>query len=186
MIRLGVTTVECKSGYGLTLEDELKLLCVYRRLDQHYTVNIIPTFLGAHTIPPEFKDDRKGYIDLVIEEMIPAVAEEKLAEFCDIFTEESAFTVEESRRILVAAQAHGVTPKLHADQLTSCGGAALAAELEAVSADHLEKITDEGIQAMAEAGVVGVTLPLASLYTQEQPLDCRRLVTGGGSRSDGL
>ncbi|MCW9708449.1 imidazolonepropionase [Fodinibius salsisoli] len=179
MIRLGVTTVECKSGYGLSLQEELKLLRVYKRLDQHYTVNVIPTFLGAHTIPPEFKDDRKGYIDLVIEEMIPAVAEEKLANFCDVFTEESAFSIEESRRILVAAQTYGLHSKLHADQLTSCGGAELAAELEAASADHLEKISDAGIEAMAAAGVVGVTLPLASLYTQEQPLDCRRLIGGG-------
>lgn len=179
MAKLGVTTVECKSGYGLSVEDELKTLWVYRRLAEDQPLSIVSTFLGAHTIPPEYKDDRKGYIDLVVEEMIPVVAEQNLAEFCDIFTEESAFTIEESRRILLAAKAAGLTPKLHADQLTSCGGAELAAELEAASADHLEKISDEGIQAMAEAGVVGVTLPLASLYTQEEFLDCRRLVEGG-------
>lgn len=179
MAKLGVTTVECKSGYGLTVEDELKTLRVYRRLAEEQPLHIIPTFLGAHTIPPEFKADRQGYIDLVIEEMIPAVAEQKLAEFCDIFAEESAFTIEEARRILLAARVAGLTPKLHADQLTSCGGAELAAEVEAASADHLEKISDEGIEAMAKAGVVGVTLPLASLYTQEKPLDCRRLVEGG-------
>lgn len=179
MAKLGVTTVECKSGYGLSVEDELKTLWVYRRLAEDQPLSIVSTFLGAHTIPPEYKDDREGYIDLVVEEMIPVVAEQNLAEFCDIFTEESAFTVEESRRILLAAKAAGLTPKLHADQLTSCGGAELAAELEAASADHLEKISDEGIQAMAEAGVVGVTLPLASLYTQEEFLDCRRLVEGG-------
>ncbi|MGM0545575.1 MAG: imidazolonepropionase [Bacteroidota bacterium] len=179
MAKLGVTTVECKSGYGLSVEDELKTLWVYRRLAEDQPLSIVPTFLGAHTIPPEYKDDREGYIDLVVEEMIPVVAEQNLAEFCDIFTEESAFTVEESRRILLAAKAAGLTPKLHADQLTSCGGAELAAELKAASADHLEKISDEGIQAMAEAGVVGVTLPLASLYTQEEFLDCRRLVEGG-------
>lgn len=177
--KFGVTTVECKSGYGLSVEDELKILRAYRRLAGDQEIDIVSTFLGAHTIPPEYKDDRDSYIDLVINEMIPAVAEQKLAEFCDIFTEESAFTIEESRRILLAAKAAGLTPKLHADQLTSCGGAELAAELEAASADHLEKISDEGIQAMAKAGVVGVTLPLASLYTQETPLDCRRLVEGG-------
>lgn len=179
MAKLGVTTVECKSGYGLSVEDELKTLRVYRRLAEEQPIEIIPTFLGAHTIPPEYKDDRDGYIDVVIEEMIPAVAEQKLAEFCDIFTEESAFTIEESRRILLAAKSAGLRPKLHADQLTSCGGAELAAEVEAVSADHLEKISDKGILAMAKAGVVGVTLPLASLYTQEAFLDCRRLVKGG-------
>ncbi|MEL7833288.1 imidazolonepropionase [Fodinibius sp. Rm-B-1B1-1] len=179
MVKLGVTTVECKSGYGLTVEDELKTLRVYRRLAEDQELGMVSTFLGAHTIPPEYKDDREGYINLVISEMIPAVAEHNLAEFCDIFTEESAFTVEESRRILLAAKAAGLTPKLHADQLTSCGGAELAAEVEAASADHLEKISDDGIEAMAKAGVVGVTLPLASLYTQEDFLDCRRLVKGG-------
>ncbi len=179
MAELGVTTVECKSGYGLSVEDELKTLRVYQRLAKDQPLHIIPTFLGAHTIPPEYKENRQAYIDLVVEEMIPAVAEQKLADFCDIFAEESAFTIDESRRILTAGKAAGLTPKLHADQLTSCGGAELAAELEAASADHLEKISDEGIEAMAKAGVIGVTLPLASLYTQEEPLNCRRLVNGG-------
>lgn len=179
MQKLGVTTVECKSGYGLNLEDELKTLRVYKRLEQQHSIHIVPTFLGAHTIPPEFKNDRDGYISLIIDEMIPAVAEEGLAEFCDVFVEDSAFSVDEARQILVTAQAAGLASKLHADQLTSCGGAELAGELEAVSADHLEQISAEGIAAMADAGVVGVTLPLASLYTQEPPLDCRKLVDGG-------
>jgi len=179
MMKLGVTTVECKSGYGLSLEDELKTLRVYKKLAKETPVNIVPTFLGAHTIPPEFKDDRNGYIDLIINKMIPAVAEEALAEFCDVFVEDSAFSVDEARQILVTAQAAGLTPKLHADQLSCCGGAELSAELEAASADHLEQISDAGIEAMARAGVVGVTLPLASLYTQEKPLDCRKLINGG-------
>lgn len=177
--KLGVTTVECKSGYGLNLEDELKTLRVYKRLEQQHAIHIVSTFLGAHTVPPEFKNDRDGYISLIIDEMIPAVAEEGLAEFCDVFVEDSAFSVDEARQILVTAQAAGLASKLHADQLTSCGGAELAGELEAVSADHLEQISAEGIAAMADAGVVGVTLPLASLYTQEPPLDCRKLVDGG-------
>lgn len=179
MAKLGVTTVECKSGYGLSVEDELKTLRVYQRLDEDQPMQIVPTFLGAHTIPPEYEENRERYIELVIKEMIPAVAEQKLAEFCDIFAEESAFSIEESRRILLAAKGEGLIPKLHADQLTSCGGAELAAEVGAVSADHLEKISNEGIKAMAKAGVVGVTLPLASLYTQEKSLNCRRLVDGG-------
>jgi imidazolonepropionase len=137
---------------------------------------MISTFLGAHTIPPEFKENRKGYIDLVINEMIPAVAQENLAEFCDIFVEESAFTIDEARTIFEAAKRHGLTPKLHADQLSSGGGAELAAEVGAVSADHLEQISDEGIKQMAEKHVVGVTLPLASLYTQQPYLNCRKLV----------
>ena len=175
----GITTVECKSGYGLSVDNELKLLRIYQRLADEKSLHIVPTFLGAHTIPPEFEHDRDGYIDLVVEEMIPAVAEQGIAEFCDIFTEESAFTIEESRRILTAAKMAGLTPKLHADQLSSCGGAELAAEVGAASADHLEKISDEGIVRMAKADVVGVTLPLASLYTQEEPLNCRKLVEGG-------
>ncbi|NGP77770.1 imidazolonepropionase [Balneolaceae bacterium YR4-1] len=179
MVRLGVTAVECKSGYGLSVEEELKILEVYRRLSEEQPVHMVSTFLGAHTFPAEYREDHTAYVDLVINEMIPAVAEAGLAEFCDVFVEDSAFSVEDARRILVSAQAAGMVPKLHADQLTSCGGAELAAEMEAASADHLEKISDKGILAMAEAGVVGVTLPLASLYTQETPLDCRRLVDAG-------
>ncbi len=179
MKKLGVTAVECKSGYGLTVEDELKILRAYRRLAREHSVGIIPTFLGAHTFPPEYKDNREGYLNLIIKEMIPAVAEEGLAEFCDIFVEDSAFSVDEARRIFDAAKKAGLTPKLHADQLTYTGGAQLAAEVGAVSADHLEKISDEGIAAMAKSGVVGVTLPLASLYTQQASLNCRRLIEGG-------
>ncbi len=184
-MELGVTTIECKSGYGLTVEDELKILRVYKRLAEEKAIQVAPTFLGAHTIPSEYEDNRQGYIDLVTEEMIPAVVEEGLAEFCDIFVEESAFSIDEARQILVTAQAAGLTPKLHADQLSNCGGAELAAELEAASADHLEQISEAGIAAMADAGVTGVTLPLASLYTQEAFLNCRKLidegVTGGCS-----
>ena len=175
----GVTAIECKSGYGLSLEDELKQLRVYKRLKEETPLHIVTTFLGAHTFPPEFKENRQGYIDLIINEMIPAVAEENLAEFCDIFVEESAFTIEEARTIFEAGKKHGLIPKLHADQLSSGGGAELAAEVGAVSADHLEQISNEGIRQMAEKGVVGVTLPLASLYTQQPYLNCRPLVEGG-------
>ncbi|MGM0587450.1 MAG: imidazolonepropionase [Bacteroidota bacterium] len=179
MIKLGVTTIECKSGYGLSVEDELKTLGVYRRLNEALPITIVPTFLGAHTIPPEFDDRREAYIDLVINEMLPAVAEEGLAEFCDIFVEDSAFSVDEARRIYKRGKELGLTPKVHADQLTSCGGAELAAEVGAASADHLEQISEEGIAAMAEAGVVGVNLPLASLYTQQPFLNTRKLVQAG-------
>ncbi|MFO7798389.1 MAG: imidazolonepropionase [Rhodohalobacter sp.] len=175
----GVTAIECKSGYGLSLVDELKQLRVYKRLREESDIHLVSTFLGAHTIPPEFNDNRKGYIDLVINEMIPAVAQENLAEFCDIFVEESAFTIDEARTIFEAGKKHGFTPKLHADQISSGGGAELAAEVGAVSADHLEQISDKGIKQMAEKHVVGVTLPLASLYTQQPYLNCRKLVDGG-------
>jgi len=175
----GVTTIECKSGYGLSLKDELKLLRVYRRLQEATSVRIISTFLGAHTIPAEFINNRKKYIDLVIDQMIPAVAEQNLATFCDVFVEESAFTVEEAGQILRAGLDHGLKPKLHADQLSSGGGAELAAEAGAVSADHLEQISDTGIRKMAAAKVVGVTLPTASLYTHQPYLNCRKLIDGG-------
>ena len=175
----GVTTIECKSGYGLTLEDELKILRVYKRLQEVSAVRILSTFLGAHTIPAEFINDRKRYIDLVIREMIPAVSDQKLATFCDVFVEKSAFTIEEAGQILRAGLDYGLKPKLHADQLSSGGGAELAAETGAVSADHLEQISDIGIQKMAESNVVGVTLPTASLYTQQPYLNCRKLIDGG-------
>ena len=177
--KMGVTTIECKSGYGLSIEDELKQLRVYKHLKKESKLTIVPTFLGAHTLPPEFKNNRVAYIDLVVNEMIPAVANENLADFCDVFVEDAAFTIEEARQILETGKQHGLQPKLHADQLTSGGGAELAAEVQAVSADHLEQISEIGIQKIAETGVVGVTLPIASLYTQQPYLNCRRLVDGG-------
>lgn len=179
MLELGVTAVECKSGYGLSLEHELKLLRVYKRLAEEHSLHIVSTFLGAHTVPPEYENKREAYIKLITEEMIPAIVKEGLAEFCDIFVEDSAFSIEEAREILIHAKAAGLKLKLHADQLTSCGGAELAGELDATSADHLEKISEDGIANMAQAGVIGVTLPLASLYTQQHPLNCRKLIEGG-------
>jgi imidazolonepropionase len=179
MLRLGVTTVEAKSGYGLDLESELKTLRVYRRLREHFPGTLVSTFLGAHIVPPEFKDDREAYIRLLIEEMIPAVAHEKLAEFCDVFVEDTAFSIDEARRILEAGKQHGLRPKLHADQLSDGGGAALAAEVGAASADHLEYTSDVGIEAMAEVGVVAVSLPIATLYLRQPPMDARRFIERG-------
>jgi imidazolonepropionase len=179
MLALGVTTVECKSGYGLTLDSELKLLRVYRRLALEQPVRVVPTFLGAHVIPAEFQDKRADYVNLVTDCMIPAVAEERLAAGCDVFVEESAFTVEEARRILRAGQAAGLAAKLHADQLSSGGGAELAAELGALSADHLEHVSEGGIAALAAGGVVAVSLPLASLYLAQPPIPARRLIRAG-------
>lgn len=179
MVSLGVTTVECKSGYGLDREHELRLLRVYRSLAARQPVRIVPTLLGAHVVPPEFARNREAYVSLLIEELIPAVAEEDLARFCDVFVERSAFTVDEARRILRAGQAAGLGAKLHADQLTAGGGAELAAEVGAVSADHLECASDAGIQAMARAGVVAVSLPLASLYLGQRPFAARRWIEAG-------
>jgi imidazolonepropionase len=181
MISLGVTTVECKSGYGLDREHELKLLRVYRRLAESEPVRIVPTFLGAHVVPPEYRDRREAYVALLVDELIPAVAAEKLAACCDVFVEESAFSVDEARRILLAGRVAGLGPKLHADQLTSSGGAELAAEVAALSADHLERISDAGIAALARAGVVAVSLPLASLYLGQPPMPARRLIDAGAA-----
>jgi len=179
MLALGVTTVECKSGYGLDLDSELKLLRVYRRLASEQPVRLVPTFLGAHIIPPEFRGNRVGYIDLLVDRMIPALVQEKLAVSCDAFVEDSAFSVAEARRILRAGQDSGLSARLHADQLTSGGGAELAAELGALSADHLEYISEDGIRAMAAKGVVAVSLPLASLYLGQSPMPARRLIESG-------
>jgi imidazolonepropionase len=177
--RLGVTAVECKSGYGLTVEDELKLLNVYRRLAEEGPLRIVPTFLGAHVVPAEYREDRAGYMRSLIDDMLPSIAERDLARFCDVFVEDSAFTLEEARELLVAAAALGLGAKVHADQLTDGGGARLAADLDAVSAEHLEHVSGAGIVAMADAGVVAVTLPIATLYLNQDPPPARALIDAG-------
>jgi imidazolonepropionase len=179
ILALGVTTLECKSGYGLDEESEIKLLRVYRTLASEQPIRLVPTLLAAHTIPPEYRDQRSKYIELVVERLIPKVARDQLATCCDVFVEESAFTVEEARHILQAGRRAGLAPKLHADQLTSNGGAELAAEVRAISADHLEHASSPGIEAMAAAGVVAVSLPLASLYLGQPPMPARRFIDSG-------
>jgi imidazolonepropionase len=179
MVSLGVTTIECKSGYGLDREHELELLRVYRRLADTEPVRIVPTFLGAHVVPPEYRDRREAYVALLVDQLIPEIGAERLASACDVFVEESAFTVEEARRILLAGRNAGLAPRLHADQLTSCGGAELAAEIGALSADHLEQISEQGIAALARTGVVAVSLPIASLYLGQPPMPARRLIEAG-------
>lgn len=179
MARLGVTTIECKSGYGLSAQEELKLLHVYRRLRDALPLEIVPTLLGAHVVPPEYSDDRAAYVDLLCDTVIPEAASENLAEFCDVFVEEGAFSREEARHVIAAGAAAGLRPKLHADQLSDSGGAALAADVHAVSADHLEYASEEGIRAMAESGVVAVHLPIASLYLRRPAMDARRFIAEG-------
>jgi imidazolonepropionase len=164
MLSKGVTTLEGKSGYGLSLEDEVKILQVMKALQDSHPIEIVPTFLGAHTIPREFRDSRSRYIDLVVGEMIPRVAQDGLAEFCDVFCEEKAFTLEESKRILDRGKQYGLKPKIHADQLSPGEGAELAAEIGALSADHLEYVSRDGIKRMAEKGVTAVLLPGASFF----------------------
>lgn len=159
MLRHGVTTIEAKSGYGLSTESEIKQLEVIRELNEQCPVDLIPTFLGAHEVPDEYRERRDDYVDLVINEMIPAVMKDKLAEFSDIFTETGVFEIEDSRKIQQAAKEAGLKLKFHADELDSLGGAELAAEMGAVSADHLVYISEAGIKAMAKAGTVAVLLP---------------------------
>lgn len=179
----GTTTVEIKSGYGLETETELKMLRTIRRLAENHALTIIPTFLGAHEVPPEYRDvedSMRKYADLVINEMIPAVAEEGLADYCDIFTESGVFDVETSKRILQAALDAGLELRVHVDQLTPLGGAEMAAGLKAVSADHLEFISDDGVLAMAEAGTVAGLLPgcVFFLMIEEYP-PARKLIDAG-------
>jgi imidazolonepropionase len=179
MRRLGVTTVECKSGYGLDVETELRLLQVYRALAAAQPSRLVPTFLGAHVVPAEHRADRAAYLRLLLDEMLPAVAEAGLARCCDVFVEDTAFSVEEARQILTAGKAAGLAPKLHADQLSAGGGAELAAEVGAWSADHLECASDAGIAAMAAAGVVAVSLPIASLYLRQAAMPARKFIDAG-------
>ena len=162
-LRGGTTTVEAKSGYGLSLEDELKILRAIRALDEQTPLRYVPTFLGAHTFPTEYRSRPDAYVSLVIDEMIPRVAREKLAEFCDVFCEQNVFTTEQAWRILSAARCHGFGLRIHADQLSLSGGATLAAELGTATADHLEHTNEQGIAAMKEAGVQPVLLP-GSVY----------------------
>jgi imidazolonepropionase len=162
-IRSGTTTVEAKSGYGLTVEDELKILRAIKRLDEQTPLRYVPTFLGAHAIPAEYKSRREEYVSLIIDEMLPAIKQEKLAEYCDVFCEANVFTTGESRRILSAARGHGLGLRIHADQLSLSGGAKLAAEMGTATADHLEHTDAAGIAALRAAGVQPVLLP-GSVY----------------------
>lgn len=177
MIRAGTTTMEVKSGYGLDVESELRILRVARKLGEDLPITVKTTFLGAHSIPAEFKDDRQGYIDLLIEEMLPAAS--GLADYCDVFVEEGVFTTDEARRIFAAASQHGMTARVHAEQLSHSGGARLAAEIGAVSADHLDCVTAEDAELLARAGVSAVLVPGAS-YTLGSPQAPARLLLESG------
>lgn len=180
MLEHGTTTVEAKSGYGLTVKDELKILRVIKRLNQMHTVDVVPTFLGAHAVPPEYKNNSREYVDLVVREMIPRVAAKRLAESCDAFCERGVFGLDQSRRVLVAGKNHGLKLKVHADEMSMLGGAELAADVGAVSAEHLLSSSDEGIKAMARKGVIAVLLPAAafSLMTGRYA-DARKMISFG-------
>jgi imidazolonepropionase len=159
----GTTTIEAKSGYGLSTQEEIKCLQVAGALDKTGPFHVVPTFLGAHAIPQEYQGRTDDYVNLIIKEMVPSIAKRKLARFCDVFCERGVFTVEQTRRILEAAQQMGLGAKIHADEFADTGGALFAAKISAVSADHLLYSSDEGIREMASRGIVGVLLPAASL-----------------------
>ncbi|CAI8956076.1 Imidazolonepropionase [Brevibacillus sp. IT-7CA2] len=175
----GVTTVEAKSGYGLTLEDELKQLEVAKRLHEEHPIDIVSTFMGAHAVPREYKENPDAFVDVVIEEMIPEVARRKLAVFNDVFCERGVFTPEQSRRILEAGVRHGLLPKIHADEIEPYEGAELAASVGAVSADHLLRASDKGIEQMAEAGVIAVLLPGTAFFLMAESANGRKMIDRG-------
>ncbi len=168
MLTLGTTSVEAKSGYGLDLETELKMLEVIREINEEGPMTVIPTFMGAHEIPPDFRQDPEVYVDLVITRMLPEVAARRLARFCDVFCETGVFSVEQSERILRAAQGLGLEPRVHADELSDLNGAAMAARINARTADHLLFTSDEGIRQMAGAGVIAVLLPGTAYFLHMQ------------------
>lgn len=181
MTSMGVTTIEGKSGYGLNRETELLQLKVMRSLnnEEHKRVDIVPTFLGAHALPEEYKGRSEDYIDFLIEKMLPEVWTNDLAECCDVFCEQGVFSIEQSRRLLIAAREQGFLLKLHADEIVSLGGAELSAELGALSADHLLHASDEGICAMAEQGVVATLLPLTAFALKEPYARGRAMIDAG-------
>jgi imidazolonepropionase len=181
MLALGTTTAEIKSGYGLDTEAELKMLAAIGTLAGEGPLEIVPTFLGAHEFPPEYRDDRDAYVDVIIEEMIPAVAEQGLARFCDVFMEPGVFTAGQSRRILEAGLRHGLTPRLHADELEGSGAAELAVELNAASADHLGAISQAGIAALAASSTVATLLPSTLFFLGRKSYAPARQLADGGA-----
>lgn len=183
MLAWGTTTAEAKSGYGLNLDGELKQLRAIRRASAEHPVDLIPTLLAAHEVPPEFRGneaDRGRYVDLICGEIVPATAEAGLARFCDVFCEKGVFSAEESRRVLEAGARHGLAPRLHADEFVDSGGAELAAELGALSADHLMAVSEAGIEALARSGVTAVLLPGTSFFLMKKAYaPARRLIEAG-------
>lgn len=175
----GVTTVEGKSGYGMNLETELKQLRVMKKLQEVHAIDLVPTFMGAHAVPAEYKGQEDAFIDVLINDMLPVIAEEKLAVFNDVFCEKGVFTPEQSERVLEAGKQYGLIPKIHADEIESYGGAELAAKVGAVSAEHLLKASDEGIRAMAKSGTIACLLPATALYLREEAAAGRKMIDAG-------
>ena len=179
MLSLGVTTVEAKSGYGLDLENEIKQLEVTRELSKTHCVDVVSTFMGAHAVPEEYKGNSDGYVDLVCNEMIPYVAKEGLAEFCDVFCESGVFDPVQSEKILNCAKQYGLVPKIHADEIDPIGGSQLAGKVGAISAEHLIAAPDEGLEAMSKAGTIAALLPATSFYLGKDFARARDMINLG-------
>lgn len=179
MLAMGVTTVEGKSGYGLDCQTELRQLAIMDELNKEHVVDVVPTFMGAHAIPLEYRGKTEQYVDFIIKEVLPAVAKQGVAEFCDVFCEQGVFSVGQSRRILQAAKKFGMKIKLHADEIVALGGAELAGELKATSADHLLQTSDTGINCLATEGVVATVLPATAFCLREPYARVRRMIDNG-------
>jgi imidazolonepropionase len=179
MMRHGTTSVEIKSGYGLDVESEIKMMEAIHELSREEMMTVVPTFMGAHAIPLEYRQNKSAYVELVINEMIPYVGRRKLAAFCDVFCEKGYFDVPDAERIMTAGKNAGMLPKIHADEITHLGGAQLAARMGAVSADHLERVSDEGIAALREGGVVATLLPGVSFFLNHGYAPARMLIDSG-------
>lgn len=179
MLDHGVTAVEAKSGYGLDVENELKQLRVIRRLKEEGGMNVIPTFMAAHAVPPEFKGDPDGYIEFICTNILPKVADDELCEFVDVFCETGVFNVEQSRKMLTYAQVYGFKTKIHADEIDAIGGSVLAGEIGATSAEHLIAIDDKGIASMAAGGTIACLLPGTSLYLNKDFAPARKMIEAG-------
>jgi imidazolonepropionase len=179
MMRQGTTTVEVKSGYGLDMDNEIKMLEAIQELNREEVMTIVPTFLGAHAVPPEYARKKSEYVHLIIEKMIPYISSRKLAVFCDAFCEKGYFEQEDCEMILSHGKQFGLMPKLHADELSASGGAELAARIGSVSADHLEHVTEEGIEALSRSQVVATLLPGVSFFLHHQYAPARKLIDAG-------
>ena len=179
MLSLGTTTIEAKSGYGLDTKNELKMLQSIEVLRQKIPINFVSTFMGAHAVPPEYDGKTDDYVDLIVDEMIPAVAKKGLAEYCDVFCEAGVFDVEQARRVLIAAKENGMRLKVHADEIVQLGGASLAAEVGAVSADHLLMASDEGLEDMLKAGTIATLLPATAFSLDTEYAAARKMIEMG-------
>lgn len=179
MLNLGVTTTEIKSGYGLDLENELKLLRVIRTLGEKHAMDVVPTFMGPHAVPPEYEGRGDEYIDMVCSTMLPEIRKENLAEFCDVFTENSVFNAEQSRRYMTCARSLGFELKIHADEIEAIGGSELAGEMGAASAEHLIAITESGMEALAAGGTTAMCLPATSFYLDKTYAPARKMIEKG-------